>query len=157
MTPETVEAITDALSIGSSYELAALYAKISPACMENWLRQGRDARKKQEAGEKLSAKEKRFLDFLRKVDEANGEAGIRWQTVVDKATAIDPNMALNMLRLRFSGYSERAQVLYTAPIDMTKLNDEQLQRIAAGENPADVLATPGTGGVGAAQAPGQPG
>lgn len=155
LTKEAVTAICDALSIGSSYELSALYAKISYATLQNWLATGRRLRARLDAGEtwKMTANERKYLDFLRQVDEASGEAGITWQEVVMKASRVDPNMALQMLRLRFSGYTERQQTPI-APVDLTNpnLTDDQLQRIAAGEDPAYVLANPGPGGSGNAAA-----
>ena len=144
---KVISAITDALAIGSSYELAAIYAKVSYSCFQNWMKQGKDAQKKAESGDKLTLKEHTFLKFLGQVEDASGEAGINWQTVVNKAAKTDPNMALQMLRLRFSGYSDNPQVQYTAPVDLNSLTNDQLQRIAAGENPADVIANPGASGA----------
>lgn len=147
LTKEVIQSITDALAIGSSYELAAVYAKISYSCLQGWMKSARDARLKRERGERLNSKEKEFLSFLGLVEDASGEAGIRWQTVVDKAAKTDPQMALQMLRIRFSGYSDNPQVQYTAPVDLNSLTNDQLQRIAAGENPADVIANPGASGA----------
>ena len=144
-TAKVVEKFTTAVSIGSSYELASLYAGISYATYQNWMRQARAARLKDEAGEKLTPAEGELLNFLREVEIASAEAGITWQDVVHKAAKVDPNIALQMLRLRFSGYSPNQPMNYTAEIDLSTLTDDQLQRIANGEDPASVIASTAAG------------
>jgi len=147
LTQDVVEDICSAISIGAPYNLAALYAKISYPTLQNWLKLARDARKKQDAGGRLTTYEKRLLDFLRQVDEASGEAGITWQKTIHQAAKNDPVWAKYMLERRFPE-TQPASVQYVANIDITQLSDEQLRRIAAGENPADVITTSGGGGSG---------
>lgn len=151
LTDKVIDDFTSAVSIGSSYELSALYAGVSHPTVQNWMKLGRDARATEEEGGKLAPLEKMYLKFLRAVEEANGEAGIGWQETVSKAAKVDPAYALQMLRLRFpSGYGGQQPIHYTAEIDLSKLTDDQLERIAKGENPADVIANPSGSASGAA-------
>jgi hypothetical protein len=156
LTKDRVKKITDAIAIGSSYDLAAKYAGISTPTIQNWLAQGRRLQAMIEAGKQMkdfSSQEKKLLSFLKDVEEASAEAGIKWQQVVEKAAKIDPAMALHMLNLRFGGYS-RNQVQFTANIDLARLNltegqltyiaingltDEQILRLNSGENPANII------------------
>lgn len=164
MTDEVVNKIIKAISIGASHELSAGYAGISYATFQNWLRLGRDVRVKSEAGEEIDDQEAHYLDFLRLLDGANSKAGFDWQTVVDLHAKKDPEYALRMLKLRFSGYNDRSPIQYNVSVDLSKYNlteeqlqkivkgeitDEQIQRIANGENPADVITTSSAGTLGA--------
>lgn len=164
MTEEVVNKILKSISIGASHELAAGYAGISYATFQNWLRLGRDVRVKSEAGEKIDDQEAHYLDFLRLLDGASSKAGFDWQTVVNTHAKKDPEYALRMLRIRFSGYNEKSPVQYNVSVDLSKYNlteeqlqkivkgeitDEQIQRIANGENPADVITTPSASIIGA--------
>jgi hypothetical protein len=154
LTDEVISKLADAISIGSSHELAALYAGISLPTLQNWLRIARAAKASEESGAPVDNSARIYLKFLTAIDEANGEAGIKWQTVVDRASRVDPQMALQMLRLRFSGYSERAPMQLTANIDLSRFNlneaqlsyiiqngltDEQILRLNAGETPDNVI------------------
>lgn len=150
LTKEVIGHITEALSIGSSYELSAACAGISYPTLQNWLKLARTAKKKAEdAGEQaLSPSEVEFLNFLRQVEAANSKAGMEWQRTVHKEAKVDGAMALRMLSLRFSGYTAPTAVNFTANIDYSKLTDDQLQRLADGEDPAVVLADSSGGGSG---------
>lgn len=167
MTEDVVSKIMNAIEIGASHELAAAHAGISYATFQNWLRQGRDVRMKEDADLPLSPTETGYLNFLRQLEASGAKAGMSWQEVVDRAARTDPIYAMTMLGKRFSGYRDSSSVNLNFSIDLSKHNltefqlnyiasgqmtNDQAQRIADGENPASVIPTSGAGPAGITEA-----
>jgi hypothetical protein len=137
---KVIEEISSAISIGASYDIAARYARVSYPTFQNWQRLGKKARTDQESGIRLSPTEKLYLMFLTEIETAEGEAGIRWVDVINKSARIDPQWAAWMLTRHFpDGFGKKPQTQYNIDIDWNKLTRDQLQRIANGENPIDVV------------------
>ncbi len=74
-THKTREKIINAVKIGATYELAALYAGISYDSFNNWMKQG----KKDKQGE--------YFDFFNSVKEAEGFGAVMWLTKIEKAAS----------------------------------------------------------------------
>ena len=81
--------------------MAAAYARIGQDTAIEWLKRGKAELERRRGGEPPQGKEQLFVDFSEAVEQARLEAGIRWQSVVDKASNNDPAWALRMLRYRF--------------------------------------------------------
>lgn len=97
------EAFCEAISIGSTNEMAAAYARIDPDTANNWLNRAQEELSRRAKGEAAQESEQPFVDFFGAVRQARLEAGLRWQQTVDKAANTDPNFALRMLKIRFPG------------------------------------------------------
>lgn len=138
LTDQVIEDFTTAISIGSTYKLSAGYARISEESAALWLRLGRAEYAHRENGGTPNKKNEPYLRFLMATLEAETEAGIAWQKVLNTAAKADPNWALKMLRLRLGqGYIEYDSTTnIQIPNDMTP---EFLDRIIAGENPVVVI------------------
>ncbi len=110
VTKRRTDAFCEAISIGSTNEMAAAYARIDPDTALNWLKRGEDEINRRAKNEAPQESEQPFVDFFGAVRQARLEAGIRWQQVVDAAASKDPNWAYRMLRVRFGAdYREPAQ------------------------------------------------
>lgn len=135
---ETTTKFTDAIAIGAGYELASLYAGISPEVAMHWMREARRERARRESGEKQNPKYEPYLTFLKSVDEAKAEAGINYQQILDRAAKSDPQWAYKMQRVRFHmDYQEidtNEEVEIPADMDI-----EFLDRIIAGESSVVVV------------------
>ena len=148
LTPEITEIIATALSNGLTRETAARIARISYQSFWDWLRRGREEKKRRDEGKSPLKREEIYLNLFNQIEEAETDALQLWQDTINKAARSDPAWAMRMLQLRDpKGYSQ-TPISFTADIDLSKLTDDQLQRIANGENPADVIANPGEGGSG---------
>lgn len=147
LTKTVQENICDALSIGCTLEIAATYGGVSYSTLNNWRKLGIDAQTRRESGNDISSEDKKYLKFLQAIDGAINAASIRYVEVIDNAAAIDPKWAAYMLERRgvFLPPTQRNQT-QTLNIDVTKLSDEQLERIANGEDAYAVLATTGNSG-----------
>jgi transposase len=76
LTPEIQETICNAIEIGATREIAAMAAGIDRSTLFNWIKRGRDERKRlAQKGARLRKREKPFLDFLDSLEfsEAGGE------------------------------------------------------------------------------------
>jgi transposase len=141
LSEETIKNFSDAIAIGSSYELACRHAQISEPVVYHWLRLGRAEALHIDEGGKKRTGNALYLEFLKAVEDAEAEAGIKYQKVVNNAAAIDPNWAWKMLKARFgSGYADTANITNTNITIPENMPTEYLDRIIAGENPINVLA-----------------
>ena len=149
LTPYRQSKIRDAIGIGAHRELAARYAGICQDTLHDWLGRGRAEEERRLKGEAPDEKESCFVRFLHAVEEAEANAGIGWAQVIDKAAQTDPVWAWKMLKLRFpDGFHETdRQQVGVLNVDMEHLTDEQLDRLAAGEDIYAVLANAGQGGT----------
>lgn len=102
LTPETIEDFAAAVSIGCTFDAAAVNAGIAYSTYRLWATEGEAARVKLAAGEKLTRHERALIDFLEAVEEAQATAKLNWQSTIDKAARIDPAWAWKMLQVRDS-------------------------------------------------------
>lgn len=146
LTAERLEQITTALSNGLTRETAAKYARVSYQTFYNWYTRGRAEferlEKKIPAKRGYKIQESLYLNFFNQVEIAEADAIVEWQQVINRAARTDPVWAFKMLALRDRGYRT---VDVTATYDLTKATDEQLERIANGEDPLTVMATTSQG------------
>jgi transposase-like protein len=131
-TPENQQRIIDALEIGATLRDATLSAGISEATFYEWLKRGREATRKNE-----------FSEFLEKVEAAQATCRLNFTAVLAKsANDGDWRAALEYLKRRdrnnWGDYSRQD----IANVDVSKLTDEQLARIADGEDILYVVANP---------------
>lgn len=106
LTKDVISRVSDAIAIGATRELAAKYARVSVSSLLGWLAKAREMKAKIENGEKI--RKNIFLELLDAVEDAEAEAGITWQQVLDKASKTDPAWAYKMLRLRYpDGYIDK--------------------------------------------------
>lgn len=88
LTPETQQAIVNALNSGNWLETAASYAGIAPATLYNWLERGRNERERIDAGADYDDDEIVYVEFLEAVEKARSQAQVRAVGLIQKA-AID--------------------------------------------------------------------
>ena len=74
LTLEVQNKLVDLIKAGSYSATAAQVCGISPSTYYNWMRDGRDALAKQEEGHKLTAGNKRYLEFMHAIKEAEAIA-----------------------------------------------------------------------------------
>jgi hypothetical protein len=73
LTPETVERLTQAISLGASYELACRYAGVDYSSFRTWMRKGEQAT----SGP--------FFEFSQAFKRAEGAGAVRWLTTIERA------------------------------------------------------------------------
>lgn len=88
LTPETQQAIINALNSGNWLETAANYAGIATATLYNWLDRGRQERERLESDDTPNDAETPYLEFLEAVEKARSQAQVRAVGLIQKA-AID--------------------------------------------------------------------
>jgi transposase-like protein len=88
LTPETQQAIINALNSGNWLETAAHYAGIASATLYNWLDRGRIERERIDADEEPYESESAYVEFLEAVEKARSQAQVRAVGLIQKA-AID--------------------------------------------------------------------
>ncbi len=101
VTKRRTEAFCEAISVGSTNEMAAAYARIDPDTALNWLERGRIEIERRAKDEKPNENEDAFVEFFGAVRQARLEAGLRWQMIVNTAAERDAAWAYKMLRTRF--------------------------------------------------------
>lgn len=152
LTKKTTEAICDAISIGATYEIAAGYGRVSQRVFYYWMDRGRKELERLETNPKAlpDPDERKYMQFLQKVYEANNDAAISWLNVINNSAAVDPVWARYLLEQRFpKDYGQKGQkAAVSYNVDVSKLSDEQLVRIAQGEEPDVVFAASSDGGAG---------
>lgn len=152
LTKKTTEAICDAITIGATYEIAAVWGGVTPRTFYYWMERGRKESDRLEQLEidkpdeahKSAPDEAKFFQFFHKVFQSNVEAGVGWLNVISNSAAVDPVWARYLLEQRFpKDYGQKhqkAQISYN--VDVAKLTDEQLLRISQGEDPEAVFSAP---------------
>lgn len=138
-TPEAQRIILEALRMGARREAAAKLAGVAPQTLSHW----------------LSQKGEPWETFALEVDRAEGGAEVKAAGLVMKAAQKSPQWAAWWLEHKHPEAWGRHRVEVTGAdggplaIDFNprNLTDEQLARIAHGEDPATVLGLPGRGGA----------
>lgn len=99
---ETVrKRLIGALATGNYASIACRYAGVSYDSFADWLREGRIAREKEDAGGSLSDREEFFLLFLRDVEDAEARAEIQVVGNLMVQSRNSPQAALGFLSVRF--------------------------------------------------------
>lgn len=88
LTPETQQAIINALNSGNWIETAANYAGIAVATLYNWLDRGKLERERLDNDEEPIESEAQFVEFLEAVEKSRSQAQVRAVGLIQKA-AID--------------------------------------------------------------------
>lgn len=73
LTPDTQQRITQAIQLGATYELAALYGGVTYATFYNWMKAGEEA------------KSGALFDFFNAVKAAEGKAAVQWLAKIEAA------------------------------------------------------------------------
>lgn len=123
LTPETQERLVQAISVGSTYEHACLYAGIDYSTFAAWMASAADG-------------DKRFIEFSEAIKQAEGRALVKWQALIDKAAQEGTwQAAAWKLERRYpQDYGRTVQDHnIKAKIDITSMSDEELEKIARGE------------------------
>lgn len=126
LTPETQKRILEALSVGTTYELACQYAGISYETFRRWMNTGEDAKTGQ------------FRAFYEAVKEAEGRAVVGWLAKIEQAaSAGNWQAAAWKLERRYPSEFGRKD-----RIDITHSVREYANRLAneLGLDPDDVVA-----------------
>lgn len=132
LTSEVQEKICEAIRLGAVYEHACNYAGIRYTTFRNWMIKGEQA------------KSGKFFEFVDTVKKAEGAASSKWLGMIEEA-AEDGNWqaaAWKLERRYPASYGKRTQhqvEQQNINIDLTDLTDEQISRLANGENLSDVL------------------
>ena len=146
LTKKTTEQICNAISIGATYEIAAGYGGVSQRVFYLWLERGRKEAERLETDPEAQPDpaERKYMQFLHKVYEANNDAAISWLNVINNSAAVDPVWARYLLEQRFpKDYGQKGKgATVTYNVDVAKLTDEQLVRISQGEDPEAVFSAP---------------
>lgn len=111
--------------------MAAKYARVSYQSFYAWFQRGKREFERIEAGEPAQKSEAIYLYFFNQIEQAEVDAIVGWQQIVNAAAKQDPGYAMRMLRLRDAkGYNESAQA------------EEENKQVAAGpfDLPASVIA-----------------
>lgn len=124
LTKQVIEDFCGALSIGATYRAACANADIVFQTFRNWQIAGEAAQKKLSDGLELSPDDKKCIEFLESVEEAENIALLNWQQTIDKSARLDPAWAWKMLQVRApNDYSMPQQ-----KVDVTS-NGESVGRI----------------------------
>lgn len=134
LTPETVEKICEAISIGATNRIAGLYAGVAESSILGWLKTARDELERiDQPGTRADRKLNKYVEFLRKYEDAEATAFIGWLQVIDNSAQNNPQWAAYMLERRDRAYSARQEVTGAdgkALIKSTEdLTDEELAEI----------------------------
>ncbi len=132
LTLETTEKLCEAIRLGSTYELACNFAGISYDVFNLWRNLGRDA------------KSGKYFEFFNIIKKAEGDATNKWLGHIEDA-AQDGNWqaaAWKLERRYPDSYGKRIKQQVQSQnveIDIASLTDEQLKRLANGEDIAKIL------------------
>jgi len=145
---KVIEEICAAISIGADYKMAYTYARVSEGAFYLWKRVGEAEKERLDNDPEAKPSGDRYtklcLKLLQSIEEAQADAGIGWLNVIDNAATVDPAWAKYMLEQKFPDSfappKQRNQT-QTLNIDVTKMTDEQLERVSKGEDPYFVIAT----------------
>lgn len=114
LTHATVRDLCAALSIGSPWEVACAYARVSRSMVFRWRQMACLIleRLEKDSSIELDEKERRLLDFYNKVEDSMASAAIGWQQVIERAATNDPVWAKFMLKVRHpDGYRETPKAM----------------------------------------------
>ncbi len=98
-TPETIDKLIEAISVGATYQIACDYAGIDYSNFNRWMNKA------------VRDKIPEYCDFRRAIKNAAGKAAVSWLTVIQNAMAKEWTAAAWKLERRhFSEYSSNPVV-----------------------------------------------
>lgn len=131
--PNRVAEIIRLVSEGNTRECAFSCAGVSPRQGHFWLRRGREAKRRLNAGQTVPDADRIFLELAEGIRLADGKAEAKLVELVRKAAEKDWRAAMAMLKARRPEvYSERRVIQHQGRIDLNLqqaiegLSDEQL-------------------------------
>ena len=77
LTPEVQKALTQAIELGATYELACKYAGITYQTFRNWTLAAQEAKSGQ------------LVDFAKAIEAAEGKAAVKWLAKIEQAGSDD--------------------------------------------------------------------
>lgn len=129
----TIQKLEEAIKLGAVYEHACNYAGISYQTFRNWILEGEKAK---------SGKKK---EFYARIKKAEGIATSKWLEMIEEA-AENGNWqaaAWKLERRYFASYGKQTKQQIQSQnieIDLNDLTDEQIKRLASGEDITVILA-----------------
>lgn len=133
LTPERQDKIVQLIRAGNFANQAALAGGISEATYYNWLKQGEIARSRKERGERLTASQRSFLNFLEAIKGAEAEAEARNVALIQQAAQSGTWQAaawfLERKHATRWGRKDTTKLEATvnkAEVDLAELSDEEL-------------------------------
>lgn len=102
-TPERRKKILGAIKAGNYTRVAVTAAGVGIGTYYSWVREGRLAAAKFDAGQELSAREQEFYEFAMELVQAEAEAEVRLVTLISVAAADDWRAADKLLTKRWAG------------------------------------------------------
>jgi hypothetical protein len=132
LTPETIKKLCEAIRLGAPYEHACNYAGIGFSTFNRW-------REKAE-----NSKSGKFWQFWQDIKKAEGDATKGWLKIIEDAAKEGnwPAAAWKLERRYPTEFGKRIQQKIESQnieIDLSDLTDDQLKRLANGENIASIL------------------
>jgi transposase len=110
LTPDTIQRITQAIAMGATYELASKYGGIHESTFYEWMNTKNE-----------------FSDAVKK---AEGQAAVGWLAKIEKAANEGEwQAAAWKLERRYPQSYGRKAIDIRSPKDLSKLSDEELQKI----------------------------
>lgn len=124
LTDDTQKRIIQAIELGATYELASQFGGIAYNTFNEWMK----------AGERAESGAKR--DFYEAVKQAEGKAAVKWLLQIEKASAENWQSAAWKLERRYPDTYGRRDIRHSGRVnvDVTKLTDDELQRIIEDES-----------------------
>lgn len=132
LTPETTAKLVKAIRLGAPYEHACNYAGVSYNRFNEWKKAGK------------VAKTGKFREFYNAIKKAEGDATSHWLQVIEDA-ANDGNWPAAAWKLErrypaeFGKQIKQKVESQNIEIDLFDLTDDQLKRLASGENIASIM------------------
>jgi len=133
LTPEVQEKICEAIRLGAVYEHACNYAGIRYTTFRNWILRGEQS------------KSGKYFEFLNAIKKAEGTATSKWLGMIEESAEKGnwQAAAWKLERRYFGSYGKQTKQQIQSQnieVDLSTLTDEQIKRLAAGEDIAAILA-----------------
>lgn len=150
LTPEVQKRICDALKAGNTRRASAIYGGIAERTFYNWMERGTNPRMTKEANP--YKEDEPYVQFVQAVTRAEAECEVWHVANIKKQADHDWRASVEWLKRRKSeDWTEKSTTTNNnVNIDLNDCTDDELRRIAAGEDIIAVLASTRGGNTGAA-------
>jgi len=141
LTDDTIQKLETTIAAGNYYEAACRFAGISYTLFREWIKAGQEVR---DGKRKRTQKNLKFLEFLEVMERAGAKAEIRMVANWQMHVPTNWQAARDFLERRYPerwGKKSRVESIEKY-IDLSKLSDDQLERLSRGEDVIDVLTNP---------------